>query len=67
MKLMHPNAKIGFKYTHVSVTESSGHVEITIIKKVPEEMIFFVRTKNGTASTPDDYEKFEKMVKMRAS
>lgn len=29
-------------------------------------MIFFVRTRNGTAETPDDYEAFQKMIKMRA-
>lgn len=50
MKLSNPNPKIGFKYTHVSVTESSGHVDITIIKKVHEDMYFYVRTNNGTAS-----------------
>ena len=39
-----PNAKIGFKSTMYSVTESSGHVEVTIVKKVNEEMAFIVKT-----------------------
>jgi len=29
-----PNPRIGFKCTHYSVTESSGFVEVTIVKKV---------------------------------
>jgi len=53
-----PNTRIGFKCTHYSVTESSGYVEMTIVKKVAEDMMFFVRTVNDTAICPDDYEKF---------
>ena len=29
------NPNVGFKFIHYSVTESSGYVEITIVKKVP--------------------------------
>ena len=38
------NPKIGFNSTKYSVTESSGFVEITISKKVAEEMVFVVKT-----------------------
>jgi len=44
------------------VTESSGSVKITITKKVSEEMLFYIRTKDDTAKAPKDYEKFEKLV-----
>lgn len=49
---------IGFKSTMYSVTESSGFVEISIIKKVAEEMCFLVKTVDDTATAPDDYEAF---------
>jgi hypothetical protein len=29
------NEFVGFKCLHYSVTESNGHVELTIVKKVP--------------------------------
>jgi len=48
------------------VTESSGSVKITIVKKVSEEMLFYVRTKDDTAKEPKDYVKFEKLVQMSA-
>lgn len=54
-----PNAKLGFKCMHYSVTESSGFVEIIIVKKVSEDMVFWVQTRDGTASAPEDYEQLE--------
>jgi len=60
-----PNAKIGFKSTMYSVTESSGHVEITIVKKVAEEMAFLVKTEDDTAVAPDDYESVERIITMQ--
>lgn len=59
MEKIEPNTRIGFKCTHYSVTESSGFVEITIVKKVAEELLFFVRTIDDTAKAPEDYEHFE--------
>lgn len=53
---LNPNPRVGFKCTHYSVTESSGHVTITITKKVNEEMMFFVRTKDDTAKQGADYD-----------
>lgn len=50
------NPEIGFKCLHYSVTESSGFVEIIIVKKVSEEMVFWVRTLDDTAKAPEDYE-----------
>ena len=58
------NLKIGFKSTMYSVTESSGFIEITIVKKVPEEMAFLVKTVDDTATAPDDYEALERFVTM---
>lgn len=57
-----PNAQIGFKCTHYSVTESSGFVEIIIAKKVAEEVTVVVRTENDTAKAPEDYEHVEKEI-----
>ena len=58
------NTKIGFKSTMYSVTESSGYIEITIIKKVAEDMAFMVKTVDDTATAPDDYEALERIVTM---
>lgn len=54
-----PNPKIGFKYTHYSVNESAGFVELTIIKKVAEEFSFYIKTRDGAAKTPEDYETYQ--------
>lgn len=61
-KVAQPNPQVGFKCTHYSVTESSGFVEITICKKVNEEVTLFVRTVNDTATSPEDYEYLEKEI-----
>jgi hypothetical protein len=63
---LNPNPRIGFKCTHYSVTESSGHVQITIVKKVAEDLMFYIRTKDDTAKAPGDYTPFEKVIKMAA-
>lgn len=62
-----PNPRIGFKCTHYSVTESSGFVEVSIIKKVPEEILFFVRTIDDSATAPDDYEHLDQLITMGAA
>ena len=44
------NEYVGFKCLHYSVTESNGHVEITIAKKIiSQEITIGVRTINDTA------------------
>jgi solute carrier family 8 (sodium/calcium exchanger) len=53
------NDHIGFKCLHYSVTESAGHVEITIIKKMMNhELSVGVRTIDDTAVAPKDYKAF---------
>lgn len=50
------NEMIGFKCLHYSVTESAGHVVITVIKKSSSvEYTFGVRTIAGTAMIGKDY------------
>lgn len=54
------NELIGFKCLHYSVTESSGHVELTIVKKVnTQDVSFGVRTVDGTAKEPSEYEAYD--------
>ena len=57
---------LGFRCTHYSVTESSGHVVLTVEKRVPNNMTFYVRTRNDTAKAPNDYEHLETAVTMSA-
>lgn len=50
------NDLVGFKCLHYSVTESNGHVEVTIVKKlINQELIVGVRTVDDTAISPKDY------------
>ena len=50
VKLQTYNPLIGFKCSHYSVTESAGHVEITIVKKnANQECTFGIKTTAGTA------------------
>lgn len=50
------NDLVGFKCLHYSVTESNGHVEVTIVKKLlNQELIVGVRTRDDTAVSPKDY------------
>lgn len=50
-----PNPYVGFKCIHYSVTESSGSVEITIIKKCAMEVTIGYRTVADTAFAPKDF------------
>lgn len=59
------NPNVGFKCLHYSVTESSGFVEVAIVKKVNEEMVFLVRTLDDTAKAPEDYTALHQMVSMQ--
>ena len=59
------NAKIGFKCTHYSVTESSKVIKIAIVKKVvSEEVQVGIRTINGTASSPNYYKHINETITM---
>lgn len=50
------NPNFGFKCLHYSVTESAGHVEITVKRKNPTASdVIGVRTQDGTAKAPKDY------------
>ena len=46
---------------HYSVIESSGHVELTVVKKQKEapSINFGVRTVNGTAKPNSDYKEID--------
>lgn len=47
------------------MTESSGYVDITIVKKmVNTELNVGVRTVNSTAKFPADYTEFDEVVKL---
>ena len=60
-----PNDVIGFKCLNYSVTESNGNVEITILKKVTNEITFGYRTIDDTAKAPKDYAQVEEIVTMK--
>ena len=62
-----PNPDFGFKCLHYSVTESAGHVEVTILRKnfnSPDTI--GVRTIDGTAEQPKDYGKIDQQVQFKA-
>lgn len=57
------NDLVGFKCLHYSVTESNGHVEITIVKKlINQELIVGVRTVDDTAVSPKDYKEINQEI-----
>lgn len=57
------NDVVGFKCLHYSVTESNGHVEVTIVKKAPDqELLVGVRTRDDTAVSPKDYKEINEHV-----
>lgn len=65
-KVEQENELLGFKCLHYSVTESSGFVEITVIKKVVnQDLTFGIRTKDGTAKHPSEFEKMDEVVTMK--
>lgn len=56
------NEFVGFSCIHYSVTESSGHVELTIVKKKQnEEITFGVRTVDDTAVKEKDYSAYDQV------
>ena len=60
------NKIIGFKHLKYSVPESNAHVNVTIEKKIREDVTFWVRTMDGTAKAPGDYEYLNEMITMKA-
>lgn len=65
-KVTDPNEQIGFKCLHYSVAESSGNVEVTIIKKSPNlELTFGYRTIADTAVAPKDYTHVDEVITMK--
>jgi solute carrier family 8 (sodium/calcium exchanger) len=48
------------------VTESSGFVEITVVKKViNQDVSFGLRTKDGTAKDSTEYNKLDEVFNMK--
>jgi solute carrier family 8 (sodium/calcium exchanger) len=65
-KVEQENELIGFKCLHYSVTESSGFVEVTVVKKtVNQDITFGLRTVNGTAKEPNEYTKIDEILTMK--
>lgn len=61
------NDMVGFKCLHYSVTESNGHVEITIVKKSPgQDILIGVRTRDDTAVSPKDYNAIDMQIRFKS-
>ena len=60
------NKIIGFKHLKYSVPESNEYVTVTIEKKIREDVTFWVRTVDGTAKAPSDYEAKNELITMKA-
>lgn len=57
------NELVGFKCLHYSVTESSGFVEVTVIKKVLNQaLVFGIRTVVGSAIKNKDYQHIDDTI-----
>lgn len=58
------NKLVGFKCLHYSVTESNGHVEVVIVKKLDNQsLVVGVRTRDDTAVSTNDYESIDMQIK----
>jgi len=58
------NDLVGFKCLHYSVTESNGHVEVTVVKKlINQELLVGVRTRDDTAQAPKDYQEVNQEIR----
>jgi len=61
-----PSELLGFRCLHYSVTESSGTIDITIIKKVEnQEITFGIRTKDDTAKAQSEYESVDDVITLK--
>ena len=65
MHLMSLNPTVGFRCLHYSVTESSGFVELTLIKRTKEDIEFGVRTIEATAKAGEDFVAIDESIHMR--
>lgn len=62
------NDKVGFKCLHYSVMESSGQVELTVLKKQKDlKFEFGVRTVKDTAAPGHDYKDIDEQPKFGGS
>ena len=55
-----------FKHSRYEVSESNGHVEITIEKKIEGEFTFWLKTFDGTAKAVEDYVEKNELMMMQA-
>jgi len=62
----HDSKTVCFKHLRYEVAESNGHVTITIEKKIPDDVTFWVRTIDGTAKAGEDYEEKNELFTMHA-
>lgn len=77
IKVTHQNEQIRFKCLHYSVTESSGHIDITVVKaKKDDEFSFGIRTDPNPGNEEEaklkakagtDYISLDKIFEMKAS
>ena len=65
VKVENENDTVGFKCLHYSVTESNGHVEVSIVKKVATDLIIGVRTVPGTAVAPKDFTHIDDLITIK--
>tara|TARA_B110001450_G_scaffold98303_1_gene93273 strand:+ start:560 stop:1588 length:1029 start_codon:yes stop_codon:yes gene_type:complete len=65
VKLEFENELLGFKCLHYSVTESNGTVEVTIVKKVAQDLTFGYRTVADSAVAPKDYSHVDQVVTLK--
>ena len=63
---MKSSKTVSFKHLKYEVSESNGHVAITIEKKIAEDVTFWIRTVDGTAKAGEDYEKKNELFTMEA-
>ena len=56
------NEQFGFKCLHYSVTESAGHVEISVLRKNTNVKAVGVRTRDDNAVKGKDYEAYDQVL-----
>ena len=61
------NPQIGFKHARYEVSESNVHVNITITKKVDEDVTVRIKTMDVTATAPKDYEAMDYTITIKAN
>lgn len=56
------NPHVGFKCLHYSVTEGAGQLKVLIYKKTNYALEIGIRTRDGTATAPDDYHSIDQVL-----